>query len=97
MLNEKSDIWIKLHKFFIVVLFFICCLGGFVLSSVFHLIGWKYFCCIGLGVFAGLLQWSLNMLFLNLVSNLQALRLLLEKKEQFRETWAEKRVLKPIK
>ena len=49
------------------------------------------------GLFVGILQWILNMLILNLVSNLQILREIEEKSEQRRETWAEKRVLRPIK
>ena len=93
MLNEKSGIWIKLYKLCIIIIFILCFPGCFFLGTLLRLTGFAYFCCI----FLGLLQWILNMLILNLVSNLQILREIEEKSEQRRETWAEKRVLRPIK
>lgn len=97
MLNEKSGTWIRLYKVFIVILFILCFAGGFYLGSFLGLNGFNYFCCVLLGIFIGCLQWNLNMLFLNFISNLQTLRQMAEKKEQLRDIWAEKRVLRPIK
>ena len=90
MLNEKSGIWIKLYKLCIIIIFILCFPGCFFLGTLLRLTGFSYFCCIFLGLFV-------NMLILNLVSNLQILREIEEKSEQRRETWAEKRVLRPIK
>ena len=97
MLNEKSGLWIKLYKLCIIIIFILCFPGCFFLGTLLRLTGFSYFCCIFLGLFVGILQWILNMLILNLVSNLQILREIEEKSEQRRETWAEKRVLRPIK
>ena len=93
MLNEKSGIWIKLYKLCIIIIFILCFPGCFFLGTLLRLTGFSIF----LGLFVGILQWILNMLILNLVSNLQILREIEEKSEQRRETWAEKRVLRPIK
>ena len=74
MLNEKSGIWIKLYKLCIIIIFILCFPGCFFLGTLLRLTGFSYFCCIFLGLFVGILQWILNMLILNLVSNLQILR-----------------------
>lgn len=80
MLNEKSGIWIKLYKLCIIIIFILCFPGCFFLGTLLRLTGFSYFCCIFLGLFVGILQWILNMLILNLVSNLQILREIEEKK-----------------
>ena len=79
MLNEKSGIWIKLYKLCIIIIFILCFPGCFFLGTLLRLTGFSYFCCIFLGLFVGILQWILNMLILNLVSNLQILREIEEK------------------
>ena len=80
MFNEKSGIWIKIYKVAIIVLLFVCIIGGFIIGSTTHSIGLAYLGCVRGGVGMGFIQYVLGMILINFLSNVQSIREHIEKR-----------------
>ncbi|MFR1534194.1 MAG: hypothetical protein ACLSTO_11540 [Bilophila wadsworthia] len=80
MFDEKSGIWIKIYKAAVIVLLFVCGIGGFVVGTTTRTVGLGYFLCVIGGVAVGFIQYILGMLIVNFFSNVQSIREHLEKR-----------------
>lgn len=79
--NERSDEWIRIYRGLTIVMFFLLIVAGFVggivMTSEFEN-GWMFFAFFIGGSLLGFLQLVVNMLFIQLLNNVQEIRKKLE-------------------